>query len=186
MRVGQLNVGPVVSRRLSLVVRLICGSVMLVSLKDFLTSGQFGPVLFGCDRLQLESTVGQPEATGGVSRKYRRPVIWKYGDVEFFFSRTSNKLETVHLDRFTDANGTPQGWGGLQIDPWVIRRGIAEAEFADALEAAGIAYTVRPKPEWIQETVVVASGVEIGFKCAPDEFSDFVGLFHLTRQVIGA
>src|SRR4051794_27422331 len=99
--------------------------MMLVSLKDFLASGVFGPVSFGCDRQQLEAILGEPEDVGGVSRKHRRLVIWKYGDVEFYFSRASGGLEMVHIDRFTGPGGSPQGWGGLQIDPWVIREGAA-------------------------------------------------------------
>jgi hypothetical protein len=157
---------------------------MLVSLKDFIAGGGFGPIPFGCNRLQLEAVVGEPEATGGTSRKYRQPVCWKYGDVEFYFSRTSGGLNMIHIDRFSGPDGSPQGWGGLQVDPWIIRGWMAQDVFVSALEADGIAHVVRPEPTWIQEIVEV-SGVEIGFVCGADQFTDFVGLAYLTRRVSG-
>jgi hypothetical protein len=159
---------------------------MVVSLKDFLATGVFGQVPFGCDQRHLEAVAGQPEATGGVSRKHRQPIIWRYGDVEFYFSRSSGGLEMIHIDRFSGADSSPQGWGELQVDPWVIREGIGKAEFLRALEFASLVYTVRDGPALNQEAVVVASGVEAGFVSGPDEFSDFVGLAYLSHRVSAA
>ena len=154
-----------------------------INLKDFLVTGRFGRVSFGVSRRELELAFGEPEAYGGVSRKHRRPTIWKYGDVEFFFPRTGDAgLQMVHIDRFSGADHTPQGWGELQIEPWVIREAMSLAEFVDAIERAGISYTVCPGFDWNQKIIAVASGVEIGFVCAPDEVSDFVGLGWVSRK----
>ena len=75
---------------------------MILSFKDLLTNGSISEVPFASDRAVLEANAGVPEDTGGVSRKHQRPVIWKYGDVEFFFSRSSNSLEMIHIDRFSN------------------------------------------------------------------------------------
>ena len=157
---------------------------MILSLKDFVATGAIADVPFACDPRQLETVAGEPEATGGTSRKHRQPIIWKYGDVEFYFSRSRGGLEMIHIEQFSGADGSPQGWGGLQVDPWVIREGLAQAEFARALESARLSFAVRPEPAWKQEVVVMASGVEVGFVSEPDEFSDFVGLAYLSRRVI--
>ena len=153
-----------------------------ISLKDFAVTGAFGPVTLGYVREALEVALGEPEATGGESRKHRRPNIWKYGDVEFFFDRVGGELDMIHIDRFNGSGGTPEGWGGLQLDPWVIRAGLAREVFIHAVEDAGCDYTVRFEPQFNQAVVVLRSGVEVGFVCEPDEFSDAVGLAWLTKS----
>jgi hypothetical protein len=154
--------------------------MMVLALRDFLATGVVAGVPFGCDRQQLEAVAGEPEATGGVSRKHRQPVIWKYGDVELRFSRVSGGLDMIHIDRFSSNEGAPQGWGGLRVDPWVIRERMSRDELLQALDGAGLAYTLRPKPEWNQEIVVTQAGVKVGLVCQPDQFSDFIGLAYLT------
>jgi hypothetical protein len=155
---------------------------MIVSLKDFLASGVIAQVPFGCDQRHLEASAGAPEATGGVSRKHRRPVIWKYGDVEFHFSRSNGGLEMVHMDRFSGVGGSPRGWGRLQVDPWIIREGLGRAEFLRALDSFGLAHVIRVEPALNQEVVVMASGVEVRFVAERDDLSGFAGLSCLTRR----
>ena len=89
----------------------------------------------------------------------------------------------IDIDRFSGNGKTPEGWGGLRIDPWVVREGLGKAEFIDALETAGIAYSVRPRPEWKLDVVVTSSDVEVGFIVEADEFSDFLGLAYISRRV---
>ncbi len=137
-----------------------------VSLKDFAATGVFGPVVFGCTRTALEAVLGEPEATGGQSRKHRRPNIWKYGDVEFYFTRPGGELDMIHIDHFFGQGRVPQGWGRLRIDPWVIREGLARETFLSAVEKAGCDYSIRAEPQFNQAVVVLQSGVEVGFLCA--------------------
>lgn len=70
---------------------LIERSIKRISLKEFAATGNFGPVTVGFTPSALELAFGPPDATGGTSRRYRRPSIWKYGDVEFFFDRQSRR-----------------------------------------------------------------------------------------------
>lgn len=90
---------------------------MRVSLKDFAETGGFGPVKAGFTPIRLEAVLRKPEATGGTSRRQRRPVIWKYRDIEFHFARPGGELCLVHLDRFSAAAGCPEGWSKLEIEP---------------------------------------------------------------------
>jgi hypothetical protein len=154
-------------------------------LRDFINTGVFGPVHLGCSREQLEAAIGRPEATGGVSRKHRRPTIWKYGDVEFFFARPSGELEMIHIDHFSGTYATPEGWGDLQLDPLIIREGMRQETLIDAAAQRGCSYVVVPEPRWDTSEIVFQSGVMVGFVMAPDRFSDFVGLGWLTRCLQG-
>src|SRR6185312_12274771 len=151
-----------------------------VSLKDFATTGDFGPVKPGFTAVSLEAIFGKPEATGGTSRRHRRPAIWKYGDIEFTFARPHGELCLVHLDRFSDPDGSPEGWGELVIEPWVIKEGLPRDSFIATIEEAGLKYTVRREPQYNQDVVVFASGVEIAFICQPEEYSPPVGLAWLS------
>src|SRR5262249_46047004 len=58
-------------------------AMTVVSLHDLAATGNLGPITTGSTRASLEAAFGPPEATGGFIRKERRPLIWKYGDVEF-------------------------------------------------------------------------------------------------------
>jgi hypothetical protein len=142
---------------------------VLVSLQGFVASGSFGPVVPGCAPTELEAVFGLPEATGGQSRRHREPSIWKYGDIQFFFGRPGG-LRMVHLDTFFGPGGMPEGWGGLRLEPWCVRKGLPLDEF---LAAAG-AGRVLPEPQLERVVVFLPSGVEAGF--APDD-----GLFGLWR-----
>jgi hypothetical protein len=145
----------------------------LVSLREFAVSGAFDRVVPGCTPAELESAFGAPEATGGESRRHRRPSIWKYGDVQFFFGR-SGGLRMVHLDTFFGPDGKPEGWGGLQLEPWCVRAGLPLAEFLAAAFAVGCEGRVTREPRYERVVVSFPSGVEVGF--TPDD-----GLFGLWR-----
>lgn len=152
-----------------------------VHLRDFLATGEFGPISLGADRPAVEACFGQPETTGGQSRKHKRPNIWKYGDVEFFFERDSGELHLVHIDHFSGDGGAPEGWGELRLEPWVVREGLSRDVFEQTLASAGLPYTVVPQPSLNQCLVSVPAGVVVGFIAAPDEFCGPVGLAFVSR-----
>jgi hypothetical protein len=142
----------------------------IVSLQDFLGCGRFGFISLGVDRRAIENTFGQPENVEADSVKRRRaPDILKYGDVEFHFQSDDAGLWLIHIDRFSGPAGVPVGWGGCQIDPWVIKEGILRAEFERELERAGLPYILELKPKIDQERLVLPSGVKLGFEIDQDE-----------------
>jgi hypothetical protein len=94
---------------------MVSGMNMRVSLQSFVSSGDLGPISLGCSPEELVRCFGDPEATGGTSRKQRQPTIWKYGDVEFYFPRDDRWLEMIHIDRFSGPGGIPSGWGVLPL-----------------------------------------------------------------------
>jgi hypothetical protein len=153
-----------------------------VSLLDFVLTGTFGSVTAGTTPAALETAFGKPEATDIPSRKQRQPSIWKYGDVEFHFLQPAGVLTLIHLDRFSAPEGKPEGWGGLHLEPWIVREGLAVEDFVAAVRQLGVAYRFRPQPECNQEVVELASGVKVGFLLLPEPYSPPVGLAWLTRS----
>jgi hypothetical protein len=142
----------------------------IVSLRDFLDCGRFGLVSLGADRRALENAFGRPECVDGASEKARRPpAIMKYGDVEFYFERDTGLMWLIHIDCFSGPARVPVGWGGCQIDPWVIKEGMPRAEFEQELERAALPYVLELKPKLDQERLVLRSGVEVGFTTDEDE-----------------
>jgi hypothetical protein len=111
---------------------------MNVSLKDLIQTGRFGSVRLGMSRAQVESSLGVPDDTGGTSRKYRRPSVWKYGDVELHFVPGSDSLWLIHLDDFD----IPSGGKLVGFDPWVIRRSLTLSEAEEHLSQSGIDHEV--------------------------------------------
>ena len=59
---------------------------MKASLKELIESGGFGPVKLGMTREEVESSLDAPDDVGGTSRKYQKPSIWKYGDIELYLT----------------------------------------------------------------------------------------------------
>jgi hypothetical protein len=86
----------------------------------------------------------------------------------------------IHIDRFSGRGGVPSGWGGLSVDPWVIRSGLSQEEFARAAEIAGLHFTTRREHSTGQEVIDLDGGVRVGFVTEPYEFSDLVGLAWVT------
>ena len=152
----------------------------VVSLREFAVSGVFGPVVPGCTSPELEAVLGPPEATGGQSRRYRRPSIWKYGDAQFFFDWPRG-LYMVHLDTFSVPGGTPGGWGGLVLDPWCVREGLPLGEFRAAAQAAGCDWQLRHEPQFGRDVAKLRSGIHVAFATGADEWSSPPGLYGLWR-----
>ena len=89
----------------------------------------------------------------------------------------------IHLDRFTGDDDCPQGWGGLQIDPWIIREGLTKDVFLGAAKESGLVYTIRPEPQYVPEVIVLSSGLEVGFLTRSGPYSGPVGLAWLSRRL---
>ena len=66
-------------------------------LQECLHTGEFGPVRLGMKREEIRELLGEPDDTGGTSRKHRIPQIWKYGEVELHFA-LSGELSLIYWD----------------------------------------------------------------------------------------
>jgi hypothetical protein len=150
----------------------------IISLRDFLACGRFGSISLGFDRRAIEDAFGQPEDF--VRRG--RAAIMKYGDVEFQFQPDLD-LCLIFIDRFSGPDKVPVGWGGCEIDPWVIKEGMPRAELERELDGAALRYSLERRPKLDQERLVLPSGVEVRFAIAPDEPQGLASVFCQTGRL---
>lgn len=74
-------------------------------------TGDICPLRLGMTREQVRSILGDPDDTGGTSRKHRTPAIWKYEEIEFHFGPKRNDMLSLI---YTDTENT-QGIASLII-----------------------------------------------------------------------
>jgi len=57
-------------------------------------------ISLGMLRDQVVAAIGEPDAMGGASRKYRTPSIYRYGDIELWFGpRNLDTLREIWNER---------------------------------------------------------------------------------------
>jgi len=141
---------------------LDCDVVITVSMIEFLRTGAFGSVRLGMPRLDVEEVLGSPDDVSTMMNKNRRPAIWKYGDIELHFDPDGDDLLSIYTDEFD----VPSGGRAIDLDPWILRRGILWSRVEPQLIAQHIPYTQRAKtPPYDDGTtrIIVDSGVELVF-----------------------
>ena len=58
-----------------------------------------GAIKLGMSREEVKALLGEPDAVGGISPRYKNPTIYKYGEVEIGFGRRAHDgLLLVYLD----------------------------------------------------------------------------------------
>ena len=67
--------------------------------EQFRRTGDICPIRLGMSREQLKAALGDPEVTGGATRRHPRAVIWKYGELEFHFRPDADQLALIYMER---------------------------------------------------------------------------------------
>jgi hypothetical protein len=60
--------------------------------------GRFAQLKEGMSYAEVQALLGKPEAEGGFSRKQRRPLVYKYGEVELHFHPSGYFVRTYVED----------------------------------------------------------------------------------------
>ena len=128
-----------------------------VNLRDFIRTGKFAGVQLGATEADVKSLLGEPDDVGGISRRQRRPLIWKYGDFEFHFLPDSDRLWMIYVEIY----GIPRGSRRLALDPWIMRRELPREELVSALAALDLDPMVRKDP--LLESWIVTSSSGLAF-----------------------
>lgn len=147
-----------------------------ISLEAFFQTGSLGPVRLGLSRAQIQEAVGPPEFVGETTRKSRQPAIWSYGDIELHFLQGQDTLWLIHLENFQ----IPQAGGNLNVDPWIIRGGMARAEMEAYLTACHLPFQQIPSPEENCTWLRVGAGITCIFINEPRSYDSPPGLFALS------
>ncbi len=133
-----------------------------VSMMEFLRTGAFGPIHLGMPRTDVEEILAPPNAMSTTTSDNGLPAIWKYGDIEMHFEPNDN-LSSIYTDEFD----VPSGGQAIDLDPWILRRGIPWSEVEPQLAARHISYSERGKTTPYDNAttrIVMDSGVELIFE----------------------
>lgn len=150
--------------------------MLAVSLEEFFRTGTLGEIQLGMPRESVLSLLG-PTVWWGPSdaTTFETATIWKYGDIEFYFSR-ANRLFQIFSDDFE----IPTGGKTLHIDPWVIHDKMLAETLKAALDEARIPFTVQDVPT-LPGVIQIATAGNVRLMCRielePDDDFEELGLF---------
>jgi hypothetical protein len=144
------------------------------SLKHFLRTRELGGIRLGMREDEVAAILGTPDAVGGTSRKYLKPSLWKYGDVELFFDRQTRRLGLIVINFWGPK--VPSGGNAIHLDPWVIRGGLTLSRLIPSLDQEGIEYHETEPINFGTRQLSVGSSVTMIFNDDEEEFPDWLGL----------
>ena len=156
------------------------GGMIAISLQSFLTTGVLGPVHLGMTRDQVRQLLGVPDQEGGTSRKYRIPVILRYGDLEFLYRPGEDSLHNIYMK----IPHEPSGGHAINLDPWLLTRGLSIEAAEGAFREGGITFKRSTPPNDVTLTLLTtAAGVDVAFVNELSEYADDeeVGLYYLSK-----
>lgn len=136
---------------------------MRVSLERFLRTGNLGDLTPGMSREQVRSLLGEPDAMGGTSRKYRRPCVWLYGSIELYFRQPDPQdFQGVFWDAVE--KGLVHLPAHCLIEDWELSPAMARTEVEAWMrnKEIGIRET-RTQPKSPTTVLILSSGVQITF-----------------------
>jgi tetratricopeptide (TPR) repeat protein len=118
-----------------------------VSLKDFIQTGQLGPIRLGMTRQEIYDLLGEPDGWTGTYPSLTdatfTPIgprgfpLWAYGPIEFYFGEVEQRLYTIYTDHLE--------WIGkrgkaIKLDGWLFEELSNINHVRDALRDMGISY----------------------------------------------
>ena len=129
-------------------------------MREFLRTGEFGPVKLGDSVDAIRNALGAPPVVGGTSRRQRTPGIWKYGDIEFHLSNDRQHLCLIFCDAF-DRMSLGEG---ATLEHWFFDGHPSREAVEAKLAAAAIFFHRRDLPHEPTAYVLrLDSGVELLF-----------------------
>jgi len=147
-----------------------------VSMREFLRSGEFGPVRLGDSIDSLRSVFGEPPIVGGTSHQDRAPGIWKYGDIEFHLTSDAKRVCLIFCDTFEQLQLGPVA----SFDRWFFE-GHPLVELVEReLVSAGIGFHRHDMPHEPSAFLLrLDCGIELMFSRGSDPvmWPDVPGLF---------
>ncbi len=138
---------------------------MQVSLNAFLRTGNLGELRNGMSKTEVRALLGEPDAVGGESRKYRKPSIFLYGTAELHFDQQAPHC----LTSFWWEAGEK---GEFRLSPvceildWAFTPDWTFAQVDDYLDAHDLLREYPESPsydETMSSLIVRESGVRISF-----------------------
>ena len=119
---------------------------MIISLKDFALTGQFGPVKVGMSKKEVISLLGTPDNDEDLGSGFSEIA---YSWYEFFFDDHSDKLYGIQNDALEDGHKDSIFFKNkhFEIDTWIIEVGklLTYRDVKAQLKAEGISFDEKEK-----------------------------------------
>ena len=150
-----------------------------VSLKEFLRTGEFGPIRLGDSLDRVLELLGNSDFEMK-QRKRKLPAMIEYGLIEFYFdSESGYVLESIYADHFEQLRGGQT----IDLDAWILRGRASKAEIETALQSAKIGYTTIQPLDQILSGIRTDGGVELLFGNSVDKNADWPGLYAINLKM---
>ncbi len=141
-----------------------------ISLLEFAKTGKIGPIYLGLSRNKVHSILGDPPLWGTQDRM-NIATIWRYEDIEIYF------IDDVVDMIFSDHEDLNNGGVCINIDPWIISRGLDRLEFESELTAQGLSYISNQWKNDSSQMLVIVNEVSLFSFCdKPEDEWDTKGL----------
>jgi hypothetical protein len=151
-------------------------SLISISLKDVIQTGEFGPIKLGMSRDEVIAMLGEPTdvSINSSRRSHLKPTIIKYGDIEFYFTDETDRLYMIYFDHVSEFRG---GGSRISLDSWIIKDGTSRKEVEKVLDEIDVKFVeVKPWDSTCSQ-IKTDSGVELVFVEVKEDYSPPVGLF---------
>lgn len=147
------------------------------NLKEFLQTLKLGEIHLDQHEDEVASILGKPDYVGGTSREYRRPSLWKYGDIEMYLDHETREVNSIVINLWKPEY--PNGGYAIQLDPWIIKGGLRPDEFMRQLDKNGIDYCEVEPINYETRQLLVSSAITMIFNNDIKEWEGWVGLCKL-------
>ncbi|MDM8551513.1 hypothetical protein QUF72_15610 [Desulfobacterales bacterium HSG2] len=146
------------------------------TLKDLAVKGGFGKAALGMPQNSVRTILGDPDLAGSVSQRYKKPNIWRYGDLELGFSRPDYTLSYFAVNYYWCNYSTPKSGKKLKFDPWILVGKLQPDEFVAAMKRERVENLEVEKP-WNEDCreFVTELGMHIIFQMQGED-REHIGL----------
>ncbi len=142
------------------------GQAMIIDIKDFALSGQFGPFALGASKADVIETLGEPEDEA--SRDDGSEIIYAW--YELFFD-SNDRLCAIKIDHYDARHVSSYQYRNenFEIAPWLMTSPEAPTMQDVMAELDREAIEYRSETDGGRHHLVLSSGVTIDFHPGPKE-----------------
>src|SRR5262245_39165182 len=150
-----------------------------VSMREFLRTGQFGPMTLGDSADSVRAVLGEPTDWYDPPEEWN-PVFLKYGDVEFYFTLETRQLWMIFCDTFKRLHLGPR----ISLDRWFFDGHPSLETVERELLAEKLKAERRDHPPNSPELYLLhlESGVELYMCNSADSWPGDIGLYGFVHK----
>jgi hypothetical protein len=147
---------------------------MKASFKEFIQSGRFGYIQLNMSEEEVQALIGPPPSGNIGSRKYKRPSIWKYGDLELRFHE--RRIWLIHFEFLPAQREKLEFLAPISLEGWTFKPGMRRSEIEHILQCEGVEFIINPELTWDTQICLFVGPMGVKIVCGEDETVDSLSL----------